>query len=430
MDSKHHEPLSPSVRWALACGRTHSRAIVRASRWAEALSRRAPWPLVSLSEADLFAAACKDTGLCDWGDEDFRPALRVLLGALENDARLSLSGRLSMRRELVRLLSMRLCLQDELERHPEIGELQVKRPLFIVGLPRTGTTLLHRLLSADPHGRAPLLWELWYPSTSPHWSGGDPRVARTDLTLGLMSVVTPNFSAIHHLVATEPDECFHVMQATFLSAMFGMRGAVHSYDEWLMTQDMGPAYRFYRRVLQRLQWGQEGRRWLLKSPVHLFSLDSLFAAFPDARVVQTHRHPIHAAASCCSMMHATRGLHSDEVDVQQLGAEWMKTWGTAMDRAMLARQSIDPSRIYDLSYDELIADPQGSVRRIYAHFGDPLDPRMAASMDRWLRENPQNKHGEHSYSPERFGLDRKQVERRFAEYCDRFELARTMGAAA
>lgn len=417
--------LSPVAESALDWGYANSQLVIRAARRLGALALRAPLPLVSLAEADLLAEARRETGLSDWGNDEFRPALRVLLGALENDARLSLIGRLSIRQDLVRLLAQRLCIQEDLRRRPEIAQTPIRRPIFVVGLPRTGTTLLHKLLSSDPDGRAPLLWELWYPSVWPRWdmSRGDPRIAKTNLVLKLMSVMSPKFSSIHHLAASEPDECFHVLQATFRCAMFTMRGDVHSYTSWLASQDMVPAYRYYRRVLQRLQWGKKEKHWVLKSPVHLFALDALLAAFPDACVIQTHRHPLHAAASCCSMTRATRVLHCDDVDSRKLGADWMETWGTALDRAMNARRVINPARIYDLSYDDLMADPQKAIRQIYKHFGYPLGARTVEGVERWLRVNPQNKHGEHRYTPEEFGLEPGQVRRRFADYCEQFGIS-------
>lgn len=161
---------------------------------------------------------------------------------------------------------------------------------------------------------------------------------------------------------------------------------------------------------------------MLKSPVHLFALEALLAAFPDACVIQTHRHPIHAAASCCSLIRATRRLHSDHVDDRRLGPEWMETWGTAVDRSMAARRIIPQERIYDVSYDDLMRDPLHVLRQIDDHFGHPTDPRTADRVARWLRDNPQHKHGAHRYTPEEFGLDRPTVERRFAEYCERFGL--------
>lgn len=411
------------VRSAITLARRFSPEIIRATQALGVLSSRSNL-LVSLSEAELMSAACRETGLSDFGDLDFLPALRVLLGAFERDSKLNLVGRIGVRQELLRLLSMRLCIENDFKHHPELAEVPIRRPLFVVGLPRTGTTLLHKLLSADPNGRAPLLWELWYPASAPRWQSSrvDPRIARTALTLDLMSVMSPGFSAIHHLAYDEPDECFHVLEATFLCSMFGMRGDVHSYMRWLYTQDMRPAYRFHHRVLQRLQWGRESGHVVLKSPVHLSALDALFEIFPDACVVQTHRHPLSAAASCCSMTRATRVLHSDAVDSKRLGADWMNTWGTAMDLSLEARRRIDPARICDVSYGELMVEPQRVVRQIYDHFGYAHDERMAAGVDRWLRDNPQNKHGEHSYSADDFGLDPAEVRRRFAGYLERFSI--------
>lgn len=237
--------LSPAFRAAVAWARPRSEAVVRASRWVGALLERTPLPLASLAEDDLLEAARRETGVSEWADDSFRPALRVLLHALDEEARLNFVGRVGLRRELIRLLSLRLCIEEDARRHPEILEAPIRRPVFVVGLPRTGTTLLHRLLSEDPGGRAPLLWELWYPSIPPRADlrAGDPRIARTERTLELMSVMAPSFSSIHHLVATEPDECFHVLHATFLCAMFAVRAEIRSYSSWRRTRISAPPTR-------------------------------------------------------------------------------------------------------------------------------------------------------------------------------------------
>ncbi len=396
--------------------------IVSAMNYLGRMAEVARLPLVSFTEDKLMAQAKSATGLHDWGDQSFRLALRMLLESLNTDARLNLIGKLGIHQELIRLLSLRLCMQEDFKQHPEIAQIPISRPLFVVGLPRTGTTLLHNLLSADPAARAPLLYELWYPAIPPRWKAQKSNLAKqkTDTVLRWLNLLSPSFSSIHSLASTEPEECFHIFQATFLCVMFEMRGNIHSYITWLLAQDLAPAYQYYRQVLQRLQWKAPEKRWVLKSPVHLFALDKLIQTFADARVIHIHRHPLQVASSCCSMMSASWRIHSDSVSPKQLGAHWLRSWSSGMEMAMKARETINPAQIFDLYYEDLLADPVQAIRRAYQHLGYSFDARMEERITHWLKLNPQHKHGKHRYAPEDFGLSPDDFKRNFAHYLDRF----------
>src|SRR5215510_2269741 len=327
-------------------------------------------PPLRLSDAALMAAAQRRTGLSDWGDEGFREALRRLLDAYERTAKVHLLGRLAIRRECLRLLSNRLRIQDELKRCPRIEQTPVRKPLVIVGLPRTGTTVLHHLLAQDPSARVPRLWELLQPSPPPcpGTVATEPRRKQAEQMIRRALALAPHFQALHPLSATGPEECVFLFQHTFMSVVFEAYGEVPDYITWLLQQDLTPAYRYYQQQLQVLQWRWPGDHWVLKSPHHLFFLDVLLTVFPDACVVQTHRAPATALASLCSLMATTRSLYSQCVAAQRLGAQCLATWGTALDRMLSVRAAADPARFYDLQYEDLLADPMEAVPRIYGYF--------------------------------------------------------------
>ncbi len=254
--------------------------------------------LVSLDERDLLDAARRATGLEDFGDDDFREPFRRLLAGLETEADLTLVGRIAAHRDLTGLLVNRLRLEEDRTRHPEIASRPIAAPIFIVGLPRSGSTLLHHLLGQDPDTRVPQAWEVMYPSPPPTRAAyeTDPRIERAARQLRWLDWLAPDFKAIHPVGARLPLECIAIMSASFRSTRFQTTYNVPSYEAWLAGEDMRPAYAFHRRFLQHLQWRAPGVRWVLKAPAHVFSFDALLDTYPDARIVHTHRDPVTSVA--------------------------------------------------------------------------------------------------------------------------------------
>jgi sulfotransferase family protein len=396
------------------------RAIVRTTNAAGSTLKRAGLPLVSFDERGLLDAARRVTGLDDLGDDGFREPLRMVLQGLETEARLTLVGRIAARQDVVGLLASRLRLVDDGKRHPEIGAQEVPHPLFIVGLPRTGSTLLHHLLAQDPGSRVAQAWEVMFPSPPPETGSyrTDPRIARAARQLAWFDALAPEFKAIHPLGAQLALECIAIMSPTFLSPRFHTTYHVPTYQEWLERQDLRPAYRFHRRFLQQLQWRAPAQRWVLKAPAHLFAFDALLEAYPDARIVQTHRDPLTVLASVASLTAVLQGAFTDELDPLEIGREVSRRWTNGLDRAMRLRRSgrLPAERFVDVHYHEMVRDPIAVVRRIYAHFEIPLTEAAEASMRRFLAENPKDKHGAHRYSLGSFGLEADDLVRRFKAY--------------
>lgn len=398
--------------------------LLRAINWVserKPLSRRS-W--VDLSEAGLLSAAERITGLSDWGDEEFRPQFRLLLETYKNDADLTLIGRYLARMMFLRALINRLRIQDTLKRHPEILARPLRRPIFIIGLPRTGTTLLHNLLAQDPSARVPRYWELLYPCPlvvgQPH--AKDPRRRRIQVVNWMIRQSVPALRRIHLSGALDPEECIILLQNQFIDFLpLGMAGGAQ-YRDWLVNHDMTQDYRFYRCQLQLLLSREFGEPCILKSPCHLFWLDALLTVFPDASLVWTHRDPQKVIPSMCSLAAAYRKLGSNHVELTLIGRRVVSMLHLAISRAMAVRERANPAQFLDVDYSALMAHPIEAVQRIYRFFDYPYTAAMQQGMKRWLDAHPQYKHGVHHYSSDTFGLNRAAIDQRFAEYTGRFNV--------
>jgi hypothetical protein len=378
-----------------------------------------------LADEKLLAAARARTGLGDWGDDSFREPLRLLVDALEREARLTFFGRLAARRWLTQMLVNRLEIRAMQRLHPEIADEPIRRPLFILGLPRTGTTLLHLLFAQDPANRVLRFSEGQAPAFQPAQRRlePDPRPRKAERELKSLHYLAPQLPAMHLLEANGPQECLVLFTHSFRSMQFEFTYDVPSYSAWLEQQDLAHAYLFYADQLRLLQWRQSGARWVLKTPVHLFGLEALLATFPDAGIVQTHRDPLKVLPSCCSLVGVLRGVTSDRVVPRELGRQFAAKWATGLERALAVRDRVGPDRFCDVHFQELLTDPLVVVRKIYGRFGLPFDAAVEGRMRQALAENPRDKHGVHRYTLGQFELDPVHEARRFAGYCDRFGIA-------
>src|SRR5262245_56453968 len=297
--------------------------------------------LVSLDEEHLLDAARRATELDDFGEADFREPLRRLLAGLESEGDLTLLGRIAAHRDLPGRLITRLPLAEDRTRHPEIAAERIDAPIFIIGLPRTGSTALHHLLAQDPDTRAPQAWEVMYPSPPPTAATytTDPRIERAAKQLRWLDWLAPDFRTVHPVGAQLPLECIAIMSASFLAARFQTTYNVPAYEQWLKDQDMRPAYAYHRRFLQHLQWQAPGARWVLKAPSHVFSLDALLATYPDARIVQTHRDPVTAVASVASLSSVLHRAFSRRREPSRFGHEVTIRWTDGLERSLELRRT-------------------------------------------------------------------------------------------
>lgn len=379
---------------------------------------------IDLSSDGLMAAAMKQNRLFDFGLSSYRPGFLKLLEALESEARLNLFGRYFARRQMLELLSHRLRLADFRRRNQAVVWQKIERPLFIVGLPRTGTTLLYGLLAEDPGHRAPLSWEIDdpVPPARTETYHTDPRIETTRKRFDQVNRLAPGFQAIHPVGALMPQECIVTTASEFMSIRFQMCFDVPSYDEWLLQQDMHETYQHHRRFLQHLQLHHKGERWILKSPGHLGPIDALFEVYPDAMLIQTHRDPIRVVPSVASLEYTMRLVSSDHVDPARVGRQMIQTWSTLLEQGMAARARHPEreSRILDLSMREIVSAPMATVEKIYRHFDLELRPEARERMQAYLAKHPKDEFGTHRYSLEDFALDADEVNAAFKGYRERF----------
>ncbi|MCP4107147.1 MAG: sulfotransferase [Desulfobacteraceae bacterium] len=370
----------------------------------------------------LMDAACKATGLSDWGDESIREPLHVLLESYRKDANLNSQGWLEVHQILIMHLGNRLRIQDELKRNSEILKQEIRKPLFIISLPRTGTTILHRLLAQDPSSRPLRYWEALSPAPPPELQtyDTDPRITAAENYLKGFYEAAPEFAAVHMVTARGEEECLFLLANTFKFPSFKLFGRLVQYFEWLDKQDMVSAYRYHRKQLQLLQLHIPTERWVLKTPWHTYALEALLAVFPDACIIQTHRDPLKVIPSYCSLIATFRGPHSDHLDLGVIGRECLHEWETLLNRTMKVRDTVDSARFLDVHYKDIVQDTVGSVRGIYEYFGYAYNDSFGEKMREYLVSNPKDKHGSHHYTLEQFGLNKEMVNQSFAAYCERF----------
>lgn len=368
---------------------------------------------------DLHAAATRLTGLTDFGPDEYGEALRVLVDSYATEAGLTERGTRVARAMLRGALVARLVAQDAWQRYPEHAQVPVPRPVFVTGLPRTGTTALHRLLTADPGNQGLELWLAELPQPRPPretWAE-NPIFSAIDEGVRRHQTGHPEFMGVHYLAADQVEECWQLLRQSMLSASFECLAHIPTYSQWLWECDWTPAYQRHRRNLQLIGLPDAERRWVLKNPSHLFALDALLRAYPDALVIQTHRAPATAIASVCSLSaHASQGTSAVFVG-EQIGRDQLDLWARGVSRFMAERTAHDPAQFIDVYYEDLVADPMGTVQAIYQRLGTPLTAQARTAMGALHDESTVgDRKPAHRYDLADFGLTREEVEERFADY--------------
>lgn len=373
----------------------------------------------------LLGAAEQATGLSDFGDPGFREPLRRLIDSMESEARLSPLGGWIARGNLVRTLANRLRIVAEWHAQPQMLAQPVRAPVFIVGLQRTGTTLLQRLLARLPGLRGLQSWEAVAPARPRGWypNGRDRRIRNARMTERALQYVAPDFFAVHPIEAESQEEDVLLFDPSFFSTAPEALMRIPSFSQWLEDADHRPAYREYAKVMQLLLWQKRGR-WLGKTPQHLEHLDVLLDVFPDARIVHTHRDPLRVIASFCSMICHGRGVFSDHVDPREVADHWGRKQLRMLERALAVRGPGSESAFLDVRYADLVADPLGEVKRVCEHIGVPLAAETERDMSGFLSHHTQHRYGVHRYEFDDFGLDRAELDRALTPYRERFGIER------
>lgn len=332
-------------------------------------------------------------GSDDLGDDTWQEGLDVLLDSYANEARLHELGVEIAASGVVEYLANRAGITAWRKDHPEIAQGPVDHPIFIVGQPRTGTTILYDLLALDPELRAPLTWEIDKPLPPPETAtrDTDPRIDEVDAVLSMADSLIPGFTSFHPMGARLAQECVRITGGDFRSMIFFCQYRVRTYDRWLLHEaDLAPAYRWHRQFLQHLQSADPAPQWLLKSPAHLWDLDALAAEYPDAVIVQTHRDPLKVITSVSALSAHLRKMASDDVDLHEISADYAEDIFLGLDRGMDARQRgvIPSDRIVDVHFQDFVADPIETVRSIYTALGRDLDELTEKKMRAFLAEHP------------------------------------------
>ena len=380
-----------------------------------------------LTSEAIVEAACERTGLDDAGAATFRVGLDRLVDGLATEARLNPVGDAMAPEVLTNHLVNRLQVVDWHRRHPEIGAADVVPPVVMIGMGRTGTTILHDLLGQDPATRVPLTWEVDRPCPPPERATADtdPRIAQSQAQIDALDQLHPEFKAMHPAGALLAQECICITACEFASLLFLSQFSLPSYLAWLTDEaDLAPAYRWHRRFLQLLQWRNPGERWVVKSGAHLWSLPAMTAEYPDAWFIQTHRDPLRVIPSLSSLFATVRRTASDDVSIAQVAHEWAGAILDALDRAVDARQdgTIPADRVVDLDYVEFVADPIRAIRGVYEHWDAELTPAVEDRMRAFLADHGQRRHGQHRYSLADTGLPVGELRARARRYEDYFDV--------
>ncbi len=370
------------------------------------------------AEAALHEAAARQTGLDDFGDSAYLQGLRVLLGALDADLKLRGAYRERVFGSLVGVLIGRLYAQKGWREHPDCLRTSIPRPLIITGIPRTGTTALHKALSMDPQFQGLELWLAQTPMVRPpraQWAG-NPLFCQAQAGLTAVAEVAPIVKTIHDMVADEPDECLNAMVQSFVTIQFSSTLHVPSYHQWFLAQDETPSYQRYADLLRLVGCHDQDKRWLLKNPGHVLGIDALLQTLPDALVVHTHRNPIEAVPSTCSLVDTFRTFYlGDETYPRELGRSHCELWSIGLKRMMKARAR-QPERFYDVEFRDLNADPIAVVRGVYRWAGLDLDGQVERKIANWFETHSEGKSGAHRYTAAQFGLSEGMIREQYQEY--------------
>ncbi len=376
-----------------------------------------PW-IPDLSPETMVEEAKRFTDLSEWDDDRFLDGLRALVDSFKREGGAHFLGRRGFRMSCIFQVAIRLQICAYLKKHPEVLDTKIRKPLFITGFPRTGTTLLQNLLSLDPNARPLLFWETLqpFPSPTPETYDSDPRIRYAAQYIQHFLSVIPNYMKIHPIGPQKPEEGHNLLANEFHSTLQALNYRVPSFGRWLLKQDMIPAYASYKKQLQILGYHFQDKHWVLKAPMHMIFLDALLHVFPDASVVVTHRNLEDVLPSFCSLTATVRKVNTHRVDLIELGADRVEGLRVTIERGMRSREKADAAHFLDIGYKNLVSDPVGAVRSVYEYFGYEYTGAFEDRVRQYLAENKKGKHGSHHYSLEQFGLTRERLHDVYGEY--------------
>jgi len=373
-------------------------------------------PFLRFDEDTLYNAASRQTGLSDFGDPYYREGLQHLLESVKEDANLHFIGQIYIHAIIKLYLSNRLLFVEAQKRNPSMFQQSLISPIIIIGLPRTGTTLLHRMLALDPTHRGVPMWELLQPLP---YGKSDRRIKHCEKGVKLRLDLTPEIDRLHYSRADTPEECILLQGTTFASVLFWTIAPVYTYANWLDSYDQIKSYQEYHSLLQILQSIDPTRRLTLKAPAHTSSITNLLETIPGAMLIQIHRDPVRVCNSINDLIYSNHVMVTNDLDIPRMAEtniNALEKWATLS----LEAHDTYPDKIYDLYYDWLLSDPIGSIRRIYNHFGLAWSDTFEDRLQTYLFENPKDKYGKHLYSTTDFGFTDATIAKHFKDYSKRF----------
>ncbi len=379
------------------------------------------------TEAILEEASRRTGGLTDLGEGPYLDGLGRVLESLRTEADLNELGHVIARERMLLHTVNRLGYVDDRKSDPAIATQEIVKPVFIIGMPRTGTTILHDILAQDPDSRAPLTWETMFPSPPPRAETfkTDPRIALAAATFPAQDEQIPEFKAIHPMGAELSQECVTMMGEAMCTPLFHNQFRVPSYEDWVDDEaDFSHVYAFHHKQLQHFQAHNARDRWVLKTGAHLWGLPHLLETYPDARIVFTHRDPVKSMTSYASLTTLVRGVGSDSVDPDEVAADWTPRLQKKLLNAIRVREEKEyPDALFlDVLFTDFVRDQFSVVEGIYDAFDLPMTDEGAKAMQAFIEDNPPGKHGVHAYTPEEYGLVPEQIRADFAEYIRYFDL--------
>ncbi len=371
-----------------------------------------------LSAPELIKLAQRTTELTDFGDMCFEEPLEVLFRSYEQEANLTVFGRFAARWDALRFLTNLLLLCEAEKRTPAILEQTIDRPIFITGLPRSGSTFLHNLLAQDRSNHVARAWETIYPYPGPNSSkrNTDRRPRIVDRQLAIFGKLAPEFQSLHPFTAYSPQECTEITAHVFRSLRFDTTHAVPTYRHWIDDIGHVAAYRFHRQFLQHLQYRNGPGRWVLKSPDHVFALDALRDVYPDAQFIFTHRHPVEVLPSLAKLTDVLRRPFTRHIDRLEIGQQVGERWARGAATLVAEEARAEPDRVVHLKFGNVVRDPFANVAKVYEHFGLNLSPEATERIQRLIAERPNGGYGRRRIRLDEYGLDRQAKQSRYQDY--------------
>ena len=383
---------------------------------------------VRLQPGFIVDAACAEAGLdASALDAAYLERLDVICRGWRDEARLSSFGVFSCVSQLTGMVRNKLLVADLLRRHPEIHDIEIERPIVICGLPRTGTTHLHNLMSADPQLRSLPYWESLQPVLAsaeiPAPGEPDPRRARTDMAIGMLDASMPLFKRMHEMTTDHVHEEIQLLAIDLSTMLFETMAFSTSLRDYYLAHDQMPHYEYLRTVLKVMTFLRGGTRWVLKSPQHLEQFGPLRQVFPDATYVVTHRDPVSVVVSMVTMLAYGARMSAEQVDPRRIGATWTDRLERMLRACVRDRDLLPADQSVDVYFHEFMADEAGVLRSVYEAAGQPLSAASLAAMDQYQLDHPRGRHGTIVYEPEQFGLDLDDLREQMRFYTDRFPVA-------